>query len=523
MSDISLKWSKYITQVPTAKQLAFLLLPHREALFGGAAGGGKSSAVLMAALQYVDVPGYAAIIFRKTLADLKQPNALLDRAHTWLGNSDAKWVASEHTYYFPTRDHRGKESTPSKLVFGYIGETNAYLRYQGIEVQYVAFDELTQHEETDYVYLFSRLRKTICPLHKTETGAPDYNPDCPLCGQAQGVPIRMRATTNPGGPGMNWVKNRFRIESEEDEIQAAKKGARVVFQGKHPRRPFVPSFVADNPHLDQSAYYKGLDELDPVTREQLKYGDWGVRPDARFKADWVRYFSRRGDYFTLGMDGTGQNVHIRDLLRIFCTVDPAASSREGPADANSNQKTSWTVISTWALTADYHLLWLDMVRFRAEIPDVVKKIKEVYRAWKPAYMIIEANGAGRGVVQYSARMGIPIRSLNKHRDKVSNSTTAQVRMADGRIWLPQAAPWRKIVEGELLTWTGADSEPDDIVDTLSDAANDVGWDAAYFERSALKAEGMKWSEPGMIDTNAGFNMGWPDVSGLSHPGKNWGF
>ena len=52
-----------------------------EALFGGAAGGGKSSALLMSALQYVDVPGYSAILFRKTFADLSLPGALMDRAN----------------------------------------------------------------------------------------------------------------------------------------------------------------------------------------------------------------------------------------------------------------------------------------------------------------------------------------------------------------------------------------------------------------------------------------------------------
>ena len=91
------KWSPYIPHDPTPKQLAYLLLPHREAFYGGAAGGGKSDALLMGALQHVDVPGYAAMILRKTLSDLKQPGALLDRAHSWLSNTDAKWVAGEHT------------------------------------------------------------------------------------------------------------------------------------------------------------------------------------------------------------------------------------------------------------------------------------------------------------------------------------------------------------------------------------------------------------------------------------------
>jgi hypothetical protein len=77
------KMTPYVPHVPTPKQAAFMLLDNKEAFFGGAAGGGKSDALLMAGLQYVDVRGYAGIIFRRNYADLVKPGALIDRGKEW--------------------------------------------------------------------------------------------------------------------------------------------------------------------------------------------------------------------------------------------------------------------------------------------------------------------------------------------------------------------------------------------------------------------------------------------------------
>ncbi len=94
--------TRYIPHTPTARQAAFLLLPDQEVFFGGAAGGGKSDALLMAALQYVDAPKYAAILFRRTYADLSLPGALMDRAHEWLDGTDAVWNEQTKTWRFPS-------------------------------------------------------------------------------------------------------------------------------------------------------------------------------------------------------------------------------------------------------------------------------------------------------------------------------------------------------------------------------------------------------------------------------------
>ncbi|QDU60011.1 Terminase-like family protein [Planctomycetes bacterium Pan216] len=217
----------YIVHRPTTKQAAFLLLSGLEALFGGAAGGGKSDALLMAALQYVDHPGYAAVLFRRTLADLALPGALIDRAHQWLAGTDAKWNQSDKTWTFPSG---------STLSFGYLDHPRDRYRYQSSEFQYIGFDELTQFRETDYTYLFSRLRRL----------------------QGAFVPLRIRAATNPGGLGHDWVRQRFLLDP------------------RPPERVFLSATLMDNPHLERESYLESLGQLDPLSRSHLLDGDWSA-------------------------------------------------------------------------------------------------------------------------------------------------------------------------------------------------------------------------------------------------------
>ena len=71
-------------------------------MYGGAAGGGKSDALLMGALQFMDMPGYSAILFRRTYNDLALPGALMDRALEWLGGTTAHWNSMKHIWTFPS-------------------------------------------------------------------------------------------------------------------------------------------------------------------------------------------------------------------------------------------------------------------------------------------------------------------------------------------------------------------------------------------------------------------------------------
>ena len=143
--------SEYWVEEPSLTQKVFLKSQSTEVLFGGAAGGGKSSALIMAALQYVDVPNYSAILFRRTYADLALPGALMDRFRDWVASyDDVHWNANMYTATFPSG---------ARVTFGYLNNVNDYLRYKGSEFQFIGMDEVTEIREADYRYMFSRLRR----------------------------------------------------------------------------------------------------------------------------------------------------------------------------------------------------------------------------------------------------------------------------------------------------------------------------------------------------------------------------
>jgi predicted phage terminase large subunit-like protein len=294
----------------------------------------------------------------------------------------------------------------------------------------------------------------------------------------------MRAATNPGNFGHQWVRNRFQLEADRDPDDPTGKTVRYI--GKAPDRPFIPSLAKDNPFLDRDEYVKSLQNLPKVVRDQLLAGDWSVSHDARYKSHWFsRRWSRYGMSYVLGPDGHGPSIQVGNFARVFFTVDPASSSREGPGDKEiwtkiSESNMSWTVVCVWAFTHDGHLLLLFMFRVRDEIPQVLDHIKRLYRQWKPNYIVVESSGLGRGVYQLLAMHGLPVRPMHPHTDKVVRATNMMLLAERGRVWLPQQSfnfPWVKEVEDELFVWIGHTLQSDDIVDAFSLAGLDVGVEA----------------------------------------------
>lgn len=375
--------TKYIPYDPTPKQRAFLLMNDtKEILYGGAAGGGKSVAQLMAALQYVDIPGYSAILFRKTYADLSLPGALIDMSKQWLmpfvESKEVKWSEKEKQYVFPSG---------ATLNFGYLENSNDCYRYQGAEFQYIGMDEVTHIDPANYRYLFSRLRKP----------------------KTLQVPLRFRATANPGGQFGEYYYQRFFVE------------------GKDAGRIFIGAGIDDNPYLDAEAYKESLAELDPIERERLLNGNWEIKANGdMFNRHWFNIVPASD------IPPAAKRVRFWDMA----STDP--SKRKG----KNKREPDWSV--GFKLAHYQGMYWIeDIIRVQKTPHDLEQIIGETAKLdgyGVAIRMEKEPGSSGEITIDHYSRnvlRGYDFVGLASTGSKVERARTASAASQAGRVFISQ--------------------------------------------------------------------------------------
>lgn len=219
----------------TKRQRDFMEAEAEEVLFGGAAGGGKSFGQLLDALVYaLRYPGSKQLILRRSYAELEKS---LIRVSLGLYPADL--------YSYNSTSHVGRFVNGSLIDFGYCAVENDVFRYQSAEYDVIRFDELTHFDEFQYLYMLSRLRGT------------------------NGYPKQIKSTTNPGGIGHLWVKERFIDPSPPDTVFFAEGGS---------SRLYLPSRIDDNRFLAEGdpGYKTRLLALPESQRKALLDGDWNL-------------------------------------------------------------------------------------------------------------------------------------------------------------------------------------------------------------------------------------------------------
>jgi len=220
----------------------FLAAGETDVLYGGAAGGGKSYAMLVDPLRYAHRPAHRGLIIRRSMPELRE---LIDKSRELYPKAfpGCKYKEVEKLWNFPSG---------AKIEFGFLERDADVYRYQGQAYSWIGFDEIT-HLPTEFSwnYLASRLRTT--------------DPEI--------IPY-MRCTANPGGIGATWVKKRYIDPSPPHESFEGADGL---------TRKFIPARLQDNPFLAHDGRYeKMLQALPPTQRQQLLDGNWDVAEGAAF-------------------------------------------------------------------------------------------------------------------------------------------------------------------------------------------------------------------------------------------------
>ena len=243
-------------------QTDFLASTQQEVLYGGSAGGGKSYSLVADPVRYFNNPNASMLLVRRSTEELRE----------LISVSKQLYPKAVPGIKFMERDKTWVAPSGATLWMSYLDRDDDVMRYQGQAFSWIGFDELTQWPSPyPWNYMRSRLRTT----------------------KDSGLPLYMRATSNPGGPGHQWVKKTFIDPNTPNKAFWATdidSGEVVTWPKGHTRqgeplfkRRFIPATLFDNPYLaDDGMYEANLLSLPEHQRRQLLEGDWDINEGAAF-------------------------------------------------------------------------------------------------------------------------------------------------------------------------------------------------------------------------------------------------
>jgi predicted phage terminase large subunit-like protein len=390
-------------------------------IFGGSAGGSKSFGLLLAAAKHVENPNYGAVIFRETYAQVTEEGSLWDTSHECYGNSGAIAKVGNLEWDFPSG---------ARVSFAYLGSESDKYRYQGSQMAFLGFDELTHFSESSFWYMLSRNRTTC------------------------GVPPQIKCTCNPDAdswvakliewwigsdgyiiPERSGVIRWFLRLGGEDFIWADSK-QELLDKGAEEELiysfTFIRSRLIDNKILMEKdpRYRARLSLLPLVERERLlgdmeKGGNWKITTSGGIvDRSWFKYY------------GTAP-AHPTSIIQSWDTAQ------------KENELADYSVCTTWAVTSNGYYL-LDLYRQKVGSPDLIKAAINLGAKWKPNVVLVEDKGSGTGLIQHlrvSTTLSVfPINPVGAKMVRFSNESPA---IEAGKVFLPEVAEWLLEYEQEL--------------------------------------------------------------------------
>lgn len=424
-------------------------------IYGGAAGGGKTYALLLEMLRHKDIKNFGAVIFRKNFTQITAEGGLWDssvKLYTQVPDAEQRKSPKLHWKF------KG-----GKLTFAHLDREEDLQAWQGTEIAYLGFDELTHFSRHQFLYMLSRNRSTC------------------------GVKPYVRATCNPDSDSwvadfVSWWINQdtgYPIRERSGVVRYMCVINDVIYWGDTPEDlasnhginpeecksvTFIASKLEDNKILMKSdpSYLSNLKAMTEVDMERLLYGNWKI------KAQAGRYFKRT----QIPIDGYYEK--IPDDVIYWCRAwDLAATDEDENGDAD------YTAGVLIGIRKNNRYIVADVINKQVKAGDVEKLIRMTAISDRKKYGFSyrvripqDPGGAGKIVAkQYlNGLSGFDVKAEPVSGSKELRATPFAAQLQNGFVDV-LIAEWNEMYFSQLESFP--ESKHDDMVDASSDAFNEL--------------------------------------------------
>ena len=435
-------------------QKNFLMSSADIVIYGGAAGGGKTYSLLYDLLRYISNPNFESVIFRRTTPQIRNPGGLWSESLKLYLHFQGQPKEIDLSWVFPS----GARFKMSHIEY----EKNIY-DWQGAQIPWIGFDELTHFTANMFWYMLSRNRS--------------------LCG----VKPQIRCTTNPDAD--SWVKgliewwldengeyydmskfgkDRYFLRYEgsffwgDSKEEVISKTSHILkqFQSEEVRLEdmiksitFIPATVFDNHILLKSnpEYLANLLSLNPLEKDRLLKGNWKVKAKAgiMFNANWFEIVDK--------LPGIDRQVRAWDIA--------------GTVETEKNRDPDWTVGVLFMLGKDGYFYICDVQRIRAEpkkVEELICRTAHTDGRQTSIYFGQDPGQAGKFQIEYfrdlSELRGYVMDDFKVEKNKIIMASPVSALASRRQIKILRCY-WNEIFTTELENFP--DSSHDDQVDALS--------------------------------------------------------
>lgn len=446
MLDSAYLDSDQTIQAQAGPQSAFLSSEADIAIFGGAAGGGKTYGLLLEAIRHIDNAQYGGVIFRRQAIQVKSEGGLWDSSfglYSLLGGIPT-------TSPYPTwKFHSG-----AKISFNHLASDNDLLSWQGSQIPFIGYDELTHFSARQFWYMLSRNRSvsSIQPYIRATT-----NPDVDSW-VAKLIEWWIDQDTGYAIPERSGVIRWFVNIDETIHWTDTEQELRWRFPNSIPKSlTFIPSKLTDNKILmdNDPGYVANLMNMPRVDRERLLHGNWKIREQA-------------GSYFprTKVQVISAIPTDVKQWVRKW---DLAATI---PSESNPSPDASASVLM--GLRENGRIVIADGINIREDayvVRQVIKNIASQDRARSIGTLTIVPIDPGQAGKEQAASLvamlaGFKVKAIRESGPKVTRAEPFSSQWQAGNVDVVEGS-WNTAYLTEMEVFD--DGQHDDYVDASSGA------------------------------------------------------